>query len=170
MKKAEAHTRLAYEGEDGGQPPSSTLIQWQILQQQISISTEKVNKKQKVFLSLKTQFASFESHILKKGNMDAQLFAPRNTNRKISRGRRTSVRLEERPHSQLCLICRPTEPRQGFPTTEAENFHLHTANVKDALENTRPSPMPARPSHFSELGSKLYWHQLNRTGEEFNSS
>lgn len=70
--------------------------------------------------------------------MDAQLFAPRNTNRKISRGRQASVRLEERLHSQLCLICRPTEPRQGFPTTEAENFHLHTANVKGALVKHSP--------------------------------
>lgn len=78
------------------------------------------------------------------------------------------MRLEELLHSQLCLICRPTEPRQGFPTTEAENFHLHAANVKGAPENTRLSLMP--DSHFSELCSQLYRHQLNRTGEEFNSS
>lgn len=72
--------------------------------------------------------------------MDAQLFAPRNTNRKISRGRRASVRLEELLHSQLYLICRPTEERQGFPTTEVENFHLRSKR-QSTLDNARLSLM-----------------------------
>lgn len=66
--RKQKRTRLVHEGEDGGRLPSSTLKQWQILQQQISISTEKVNNKQGPPKSESPVYFFWESHFKKGKN------------------------------------------------------------------------------------------------------
>lgn len=97
--------------------------------------------------------------------MDAQLFASRNTNRKISRGQRERQG-DELLHSQLCLIC-PTDPKQAFLIVEAENFYLHLAKVKGTLENIYFYLMS---NSVIFLDYVLNCTELDHVGKELNNS
>lgn len=149
MKKAEAHTWLAYEGEDGGQLTSSTLIQWQILQQQISISTEKVSNKHGPPKSESPVYFFWESHF-KKGK-NGRLAVRSQEYKQENEQRAASVRETGRTAS-LPAVFNLSSYRTTTRLSYNRGWELPSAHSKRQRHTGKHPPAPdAWPSHFSEL-------------------